>query len=864
MARILPPSVFRANFEAAEFKPTQSQRVGERFATPEGLKVGVDVVDRVGGTISDAVSRFSRGRATLARARARKKDPLGKDKGLLGYWTLSPEEQAELERQSYGAGQATVVGAKDRVFRNEKGQLVRRSGTDERAAGYDAMRSAWDRPGSGRLLSDPARDPSRLVSEDYKRLASASPLPKAGAAPKPYRPMLDDVRSRHKANKPVVDDMNTAILVREGIAKNPVLSKGFDIDNLTDKQAQALVNASSGKLRLLRDDSGDKSVYTVQVAPTREDEVAMATAKAEGRQSEADNIRDSLRARGRALLGLLNDPNLDQASTDLNKYSMLLDQWRSIVAANPQDPRAAAKLKELESYSGHIAQASGDLPTYLRNYGVRASEAQVAADKRASDEVGEKRERLDEINRKSQVASLTSSETNEKIRLIKEIRQKGGELPASVSSTEDRLFTDPGDGIPMTPAAPHDATTIATEDDQQDAWERAKNASGLTADPESAPRVESREFTPGARQVKEPFIAPGTLAAQKMPQDLQIKADRLRRNNVPEEIIAEVIPGYQAARDFRAEPLTFRERLGSAGSNVARDPRLGGNPQGLHPVARRDLARREAAKQRLHSKIQERRETIGPMPDREAYALDRKPERKWTPDYRAPAPARSTGPRPLVAKKDVAFDKFDLLLKKHGTESGLGERKRIYNDYKRGEYFEPNKVKFPNKKEKERLKQIVIKAAKKNKVEPWLMLALVAKESGFRPTVISNSNALGIAQTIPSTFRSVMGKDVSLDKVFDPEIGAEAGARYLAQNIKKYAKKGRSRKEQLQMTLAAYNAGPTKLKEFGLKLLLSDRWAKIKSGDNKGKGATRLYVEGILANMPKEKAPKVAVKKKKS
>ena len=218
----------------------------------------------------------------------------------------------------------------------------------------------------------------------------------------------------------------------------------------------------------------------------------------------------------------------------------------------------------------------------------------------------------------------------------------------------------------------------------------------------------------------------------------------------------------------------------------------------------------------------------------------------------------------MAAKKDVTFEAFDKTASKFGTESGTAERKRIYDDYKRGEYFEPNKAKWPNKKEKKRLEGIVTKAAKNNKVEPWLMLALVAKESGFRPTIISNSNALGIAQTIPSTFREVMGKDVDIRTVFDPAIGAEAGARYLAKNIKKYAKKGRSRKVQLQMTLAAYNSGAAKLKKHGLAMLLSDKWAKVKSGSDKGKGATRLYVERILANMPKETMPKVATQKKKS
>ena len=778
MARILPPSVFKANFEAAEFKPTQSQRVGERFATPEGLKVGVDVVDRVGGTISDAVSRFSRSRAALARARARKKDPLGEDKGLLGYWTLSPEEQAELERQSYGAGQATVVGARDRIVGKGKDARVVR-GVDERAAGYDAMRRAWDRPGSGRLLADPARDPSKLISEDYKRLASASPLPKAAAAPKPYRPMLDDVRSRHKANRPLIDDMNTAVLVREGIAKNPLLNKGFDINNLTDKQAEALVNASSGKLLLLRDDSGDKSVYTVQIKPTEEDKIAMTTAMAEGRQSEADNIRDSLRARGRALLGLLNDPNLDKASTDLNKYSMLLDQWRSIVAANPQDPRAAGILKELESYSGHIAQASGDLPTYLRNYGVRASEAQAAADKKASDQVGAMRERLDEINRKAKVAPLTSEETNQKIELEKQIRLRGGELPASSSSAE----------------TPHDPTTTATEDDQQDAWERAKGAGGLTAAPPPPP---------------EPVVE---TPDQKMDKSLQARADYLRQNNVPEEIIAEVIPGYQAARDFKKNPLTLRERLATAGSSVERDPRLGGNPQRLHPVARRDLARREAAKQRLRGKIQERRETIGPMPDREAYALDRKPERKWTPDYRAPAPAQAVAAGPKsIGKQNVV------------QEIGGKKVTHKFPTYKPMAVNARNKKRrlaAPSAEEKSRRIKLLRSAAKKYKIDPDLYVALADQESRFHDKAVSDQFAIGLTQMTPTAWLDIGGKPEDFHTLFDESVAAESGAKFLhllrkrlivAKELKKNDPK------ENQKLMAVYNAGLSAFRNEGFEI----------------------------------------------
>jgi len=801
MARILPPSVFKANFEAAEFAPTQSQRVGERFATPEGLKVGVDVIDRVGGTVSDAVSRYARKQSEVARLRKKKELP---GEGFFGRLYASGEDEALLAKEGSG-------------YEAAQGEVLRATTREQRAAGYDKMRKAFDKPGSGRLLSDPSRAPSRLVREDYAALAKASPLLKAGAVPKPYRPMLDDVRSRHKANKPIIDDMNTAVLVREGIAKNPVLSKGFDINNLTDKQAEALVNASSGKLLLLRDDSGDQSVYTVQVRPTKEDEIAMATAMAEGRQSEADNLRDSLRARGRALLGLLNDPNLDQASTDLNKYSMLLDQWRSIVAAKPDDPRAAKILRELESYSGNIAQASGDLPTYLRNYGVRASEAQAAADKKASDVVGAKRERAAELRRKIQVGGATSDEEREYIVLERDIKKAGGTVDdVAPMSAEGGMSEDTAESY-STPG----------EKAQEDAWARATQAAG---------RTESEAVSDA---VATPPAAPPAAAGDTYMQ----VAERMRQAGISEENIGIALPGFQL--DTAAPSLMDRFR-----GDTRRKPIRYDRNAGPGTGQQRFMADREDAR-----KAPLRAKTIARM---EAARL------KTKETFKQPAkPKLAAGPKPSSFKRGASFEEFDKLLKKHKTESGAGERRRIYADYYQGEYYEPNKVAFPNKKEKERLKQIVIKAANKNKVEPWLMLALVAKESGFRPTVVSNSNALGIAQTIPSTFRSVMGKDVSLDKVFDPEIGAEAGARYIAKRIKQYAKKGRSRKEQLQMALAAYNAGSGKLKKHGLKVLLSDRWAKIKSGTNKGKGATRLYVEGILANMPKEKPPTAKKKKEK-
>ena len=633
------------------------------------------------------------------------------------------------------------------------------------------------------------------------------------------------------------------MFLKQGIAANEALKQGFNPSDLTEAQATELVRTSGGLLTLYIDESGDKTTYSVQVKPNQEEIEALRAAAAGGRPSEARAIRAGLNARAISLLGMLNNPNLEQASANVNRYSELLDQVRAISSSNPNDPRLPELRLELLKYSGPLSQASGQLPVYLGQEGQRIEASATEQAKRESDQVGAMQERYSELSRKSKVARLSSGEQNELINLKARIRKLGGELPPEDVSSQDRLMTMPEDGAAM--SVEPTSTTAATEASQEDAWQRATRASG-------------REV---AQQQAAP---PPPTPDQVLDSDLENKVNYLRQNNVPEEVIARVFPGYDKGRDFKKQPLTLAERVSTAGSNVARDPRLGGKRSNLNPIVRRDIARREAAKQRLRSDILERRRGVeGPRQAPGAYSMDKQQSNEYFDLFKQKAKSASASPKPLAPKQNVSFEEFDKILQKHKTESREEERRRIYGDYNRGEYYEPNEVKYPNKKEKERLKQIVIKAAKRNKVEPWLMLALVRKESGFRPTVISNSNALGIAQTIPSTFRSVMGEDVSLDRVFDPEIGAEAGARYIARRIKQYAKKGRSRKEQLQMALAAYNAGAGKLKKYGLKVLLSDRFAKIKSGKNKGKGATRLYVEGILDNMPKEKPDKVAAKTKK-
>jgi len=85
-------------------------------------------------------------------------------------------------------------------------------------------------------------------------------------------------------------------------------------------------------------------------------------------------------------------------------------------------------------------------------------------------------------------------------------------------------------------------------------------------------------------------------------------------------------------------------------------------------------------------------------------------------------------------------------------------------------------------------------AAMRHGVPADLFLRLVQQESGFNPRAVSHKGALGLAQLMPDTARR-LGVDPE-----DPYQNLDGGARYLAQQYKRFA--------SWRLALAAYNAGP--------------------------------------------------------
>ena len=96
--------------------------------------------------------------------------------------------------------------------------------------------------------------------------------------------------------------------------------------------------------------------------------------------------------------------------------------------------------------------------------------------------------------------------------------------------------------------------------------------------------------------------------------------------------------------------------------------------------------------------------------------------------------------------------------------------------------------------------------------------AMIIRESQYRPDAVSPKNAFGLAQLMPATARAL-----GVDR-YMVEGNLRGGARYLRQQIDRFG--------QYHLALAAYNAGP----------------GRVRSGRIPAIAETRAYVDNVLLN----------------
>lgn len=123
-------------------------------------------------------------------------------------------------------------------------------------------------------------------------------------------------------------------------------------------------------------------------------------------------------------------------------------------------------------------------------------------------------------------------------------------------------------------------------------------------------------------------------------------------------------------------------------------------------------------------------------------------------------------------------------------------------------------------------------AAEREQIAEELVFAIMRKESGYKPGVVSHADAIGLLQLIVPTGRANAAeigiKPLERAMLFEPSINIRVGTHYLAKLVAHY-------KGQAVLAVSAYNAGEHKV----------DEWLKRASRQKKNPVELDWFVEDI-------------------
>ena len=139
-------------------------------------------------------------------------------------------------------------------------------------------------------------------------------------------------------------------------------------------------------------------------------------------------------------------------------------------------------------------------------------------------------------------------------------------------------------------------------------------------------------------------------------------------------------------------------------------------------------------------------------------------------------------------------------------------------------------------------KEEVFRYAKSKNLDPYYVAALIRQESEFNPAALSPARAYGLMQLVPSTGKMVGRQEgvsvPSAGALFNPTLNIRLGTHYLRGQLDTWS-------GNWEQTLAAYNAGPGRVREW---LTWSNYREPAEFVESIPFSETREYVQAVLRN----------------
>lgn len=99
---------------------------------------------------------------------------------------------------------------------------------------------------------------------------------------------------------------------------------------------------------------------------------------------------------------------------------------------------------------------------------------------------------------------------------------------------------------------------------------------------------------------------------------------------------------------------------------------------------------------------------------------------------------------------------------------------------------------------------VILDAARRHRIDPALVAAVIRVESNFSPRALSPKGARGLMQLMPATARRL-----GVGRVFDPRENVDGGTLYLSRLAERFGE------TDVERILAAYNAGEGAVEAYG-------------------------------------------------